>query len=102
MDWYCLVMMMVLGVVACAGASYFRNLADVADERRGRTVAIIESLVEVTGYQEPTRRDANDPLRDRLVFCGRWTDHGHAPTCPWVAAVNRVRPGMVMPQECVR
>lgn len=92
MDWFCTAMIVVLGLIAVACVRHFRDQADVADERRGRTVAIIERLVEVTAYQEPSRMDANDPLRDRFVFCERWTEHGHAPECPWVAAVNRVRP----------
>ena len=92
MDWFCGVMLVVLGIIACIAVSHWQHRADVADERRGRTVEIIERLVDSTAYQEPSRLDANDPLRDRFVFCGRWLEHGHGRDCPWMAAVSRVRP----------
>ena len=92
MDWFYMGVVVLMGILAIGVAQHWRGQFEQADERRGRTVAIIERLVEPLAYQEPTRMDANDPLRDRLVFCGRWTDHGHAPDCPWVAAVARVRP----------
>lgn len=98
MDWYCLVMIVALGLIACWGVSHFRDLADVADERRGRTVEIIERLADAVAYQEPTRVDADDKFRDRFVFCDRITDHGHAFECPWLAAVRRVRPATSTPQ----
>lgn len=91
-DLYCWAAIVALGLVACWGVSHFRDLANLADERRGRTVEIIAAMIDVTAGQEPTRLDANDPLRDRFVFCERWTDHGHAPECPWVAAMNRLDP----------
>lgn len=42
-------------------------------------------LVDALDGEEPTRPDANDPLRSRFVFCGRWPEHGHASACPWAA-----------------
>jgi hypothetical protein len=74
-------------------------------------VAARRLVYGATGGQEPTTiaydelRGENHPLRDRFVFCGRITDHGHADDCPWLAVMDllcpkpnrhlrRVRPGL--------
>lgn len=66
----------------------------VVDEAAARQLEIsaletmVGRLVNRTDAAEPTRKDANDPLRDRFVFCERLTEQGHAPTCAWQEAVK--------------
>lgn len=70
-------------------------LACLANERSKRIAAeafpaaervLLERLLAQTHGNEPIRRDENDPLRRRYVFCGRWPEQGHSPTCVWQAA----------------
>ena len=72
----------------------YTRYAAVVDESGARWLEIqqakelIERMANTTSDQEPTRRDANDPLRDRFVFCDRWVERGHASTCPWQALLQ--------------
>jgi hypothetical protein len=89
MDAICLFGMSAIGIVALAACYKLREQADRADERRGRTVAVLDAIVTATGCAEPTRPDANDPFKTRFLFCGRWTEKGHGERCPWQAALAR-------------
>lgn len=71
-----------------------RGTTDDARTRASLLVAAARRLVvDATGGQEPRRTDANDPLRDRFVCCGRSTVHGHAPAWPWHAVFTMVGEG---------
>lgn len=77
----------------------YSEMVDLAAERWLKLQTIAEAfgrMQAAEGGREPVRPDADDPLRSRFVFCGRWPEQGHAPTCPWQAvatlAVREDRP----------
>lgn len=99
MDWMTWIIPGGVALIAAAGIGSLwdrleKRAADIAYMR-----AIMKDLRSAVGGFEPVRKDANDPLRDRFIFCGRWVDScRHAPNCPWSAmdremlGLSRVRP----------
>jgi hypothetical protein len=75
---------MLLAICSLAGRQHQWLEAERQSDSRGQA---IQRLVDAVAGQEPTRLDADDPLRDRFVFCGRITDRGHGRDCAWQAAL---------------
>jgi len=88
MEWIVGIPMFVIGIGILLAYSNKACEAELLAHTCEKQKKAIWELTTTTAHQEPTRMDANDPLRDRFVFCGSWPERGHAKSCPWVALMQ--------------
>lgn len=87
MDWYyALLFPAVIFVIAALSITSLRASLERKTAQAEKWYALLTALTDATERIEPKRPDANDPLRQRYVFCGRWVEIGHSPECPWFLA----------------